>query len=196
MNYKIVYNPMMDDHTSSLDKGINFLCSDGKLHIRLRDYDHEEVISGFINKLTYFVTYLFQRMPHPENVTNNIIEKFVKNDKSLSEFDSWLQSVFLLIGQKYKGLKISRNYRKIQTSYSTPIGSFLPGSCPLKDGLTYGETTFFGDSLGMIPLEEFLLNESIDLVITKEVSKNNYTKFVNKKKKVKKEKSLEYIPLF
>ena len=84
MNYKIIYTPNIDDGVQALDRDINFLCADNKLHIRLRDYDKEEVIHGFIDKLTYVVTYLCQRVTRQDLLTNNIIEKFVKfHDYSL-----------------------------------------------------------------------------------------------------------------
>lgn len=195
MTYKIVYNPTTDDSTPVTSKNISFICSDDKIHLRLRDYDHEEVIHGFINKLTYVVTYLFQRAVISDELTNNIFEKFVNSDESLKKIEMWLKSIYLANGKTLKGLKISRNYRKIKVPHSTPLGSFLPGTCPLKDGLSYGDLNFLQDTLRFIPLEELILNDSLDIVISKDVVKDSYTKFVNKSKKVKKDK-LEYIPLF
>ena len=195
MTYKIVYNPELEDYTPAVAKDINFMCSDGRLHIRLRDYDHEEVIHGFINKLTYLVTYLFQRQIITDGLTNNIIEKFVKNDSDFIEVQEWLCNLFWEYGKNLKGLKISKNYRKIKKDVETPLGSFLPGTCPLECGLRYGNIRFFEDSLRMFPMEEFLLNDAVEIVISKETVKESYSKFTNKKKKVKKER-LEYIPLF
>lgn len=193
LTYKIIYNPNNEELEAAISKDINFLCADNKLHIRLRDYDHEEVIHGFVDKLTYIVTYLFQRNVQTGKLTNNILENFVNSDYAVKDLNMWLTSVFSTEGKTFKGLKISRNYRKI-SNYSL-LGSFSEGACPLKDGMTYGDLQFFAESLRFVPLEEFILNDAIDLVITKSTVKNSYTKFVNKAKKSKKEK-LEYIPLF
>jgi hypothetical protein len=195
MTYKIVYRPNAEDRIAATSKDIDFLCVDNKLHIRLRDYDHEEVIHGFVNKLTYVVTYLFQRAVVSGELTTNIFEKFVNSDTSLKNLSSWLETVYEYNGKSFKGLKISENYRKIKKSVATPLGSFMTGTCPLKDGITYGDIDFFASSLNFIPIEELILNDSLDIVISKDVVKDTYTKFTNKSKKVKKDK-LEYIPLF
>lgn len=195
MTYRIVYNPTADDTIPATSKDIPFVCSDNNIHIRLRDYDHEEVIHGFINKLTYIVTYLFQRAVITGELTDNIFEKFVNSDESLDGLVWWLKSIYISNGKTLKGLKISKNYRKIKVSHSTPLGSFLPGTCPLKDGLVYGDLKFLQETFRFIPLEELILNDSLDIVISKDVTKDSYTKFVNKSKKVKKTE-LEYVPLF
>ena len=184
MIYKIVYNPTTEDSTPVTSKNISFICSDDKIHLRLRDYDHEEVIHGFINKLTYVVTYLFQRAVISDELTDNIFEKFVNSDESLKKIEMWLKSIYLANGKTLKGLKISRNYRKIKKSVATPLGSFITGTCPLKDGITYGDIDFFASSLNFIPIEELILNDSLDIVISKDVVKDAYTKFTNKSKVV------------
>lgn len=190
LTYKIVYAPDAEDYTKVTDKDINFLCSDSKLHIRLRDYNTEEVIHGFINKLTYLITYLFQR-----NINTNDIDNFVNNDSSIKQLNSWLESLFYSLDKNYKGLKILQNYRKIKLTQPTPCGGFSKGACPLMDGITYGDISFFNNKLTVVNLETFLLNDAIDLVITKDTSRDSYKKFTNKVKRVKKN-TLEYIPLF
>jgi len=192
LTYKIVYSPNLDTHTNIL-KTVDFTCSDGKLHLRLRDYDHEEVICGFINKLTYLVTYLFQRSANKNDLTTKTIEEVVKNDESFVALNSWLKSNFANIGKKYKGLKITKNYRKI--SECNPSGSFVEGTCPLKNNTTYGDLDFFHQSLRGFGIENFLFNDAVELVISKVKVKDSYKKFHNKAKKSKKE-TLEYIPLF
>lgn len=192
LTYKIVYTPNKDTKQSILDNSVNFLCSDDKIHIRLRDYDHEEVIHGFIDKLTYAITYLFQRAVIQEPITNNIIEKVVNSDDSLKILNDWVVSLF----KGCKGLKVSKNYRKIKKNKETPLGSFLPGTCPLINDVSYGDIQFLNRAWNILEFYDILLNDAIDIVITKDVSKSCYEKFTNKQvRKVKKNK-LEYIPLF
>ena len=192
--YKVVYTPNKDTKTLAIDSDINFLCSDKKLHIRLRDYDHEEVISGFINKLTYVITYLIQRCDVGTKSDDEIISNFVKNDTDFKNIDAFLQQVFSSRGLDYRGIKISKSYRKVKTSKNT-LGSFKEGTCYLEDNCKFGDFTFLTNSLGL-DFVAFLLNDAVDLVITKDSLNNSYTKFVNKKlRKVNKNK-LEYIPLF
>ena len=190
LTYKIVYNPLMDLRISALDRNISFVCSDNKVHVRLRDYDHPEVISGFINKLTYLVTYLFQRS------IDISIDDFISKDDSFKALNDWLKANFIAAGKKYKGLKISKNYRRISKEKANPLGSFEIGTCPLKNDITYGDLDFFHCSLIGLGIENFLFNDAIELHITKVKHIDSYKKFHNKElKKVKKE-TLEYIPLF
>ena len=193
--YKLVYTPATEDNCIATAKDINFLCTDGKVHVRLRDYDHEEVIHGFVDKLTYAVTYLFQRVVVQESVTNATIEKLFNSDDSLKIINDWVINMFSEAGKECKGLKISKNYRKIKKAKETPLGSFLPGTCPLVNGVTFGDIRFLDTSMNFMDFGTLLLDDSIDIVITKEITKDRYTKFSNKKKKVSK-KELEYIPLF
>ena len=194
--YKVVYTPNKDTKQNVLDSSVNFLCSDDKLHIRLRDYDHEEVISGFVNKLTYVITYLIQNYVAGNKSDEEVIDSFVKNDAAFCEISLWLNEEFTSRGVNYKGIKLSKSYRKVKKN-SKSLGSFKEGTCYLEGGCKFASFENFALSLGIVNLGTFLLNDAIDLVIVKDTSKKScYTKFTNKQvKKVKKNK-LEYIPLF
>ena len=188
--YKIVINP---ENTYRSTDYVNFLCSDNKVHVRLRDYDHEEVIHGFIDKLTYLVTYLFQRSA----VTDaEAIETFAKQDEDIKILTDYISEFFYFTpsaNRNFSGLKISKNYRKNSNKYSL-LGSFKKGTCPLKDSCSFSNTTFFMDKLGL-SLDDYLFNDGVELIITKDSDKEYYQKFVNKVTRKNEKEVLDYIPL-
>ena len=53
LSYSLVYTP--DTATSELT---NPVCSDKRIHIRFRDFNKPQMISGFERKLTYLMTAL------------------------------------------------------------------------------------------------------------------------------------------
>ena len=194
---KVAHN-VVDMYHSVFEKDINFLCSDNTLHIRLREYDHEEVITGFINKLTYILTYLIQRNIIQGESADNIIKKFVKNDSDFLRINDELKYIFNQNGLPYAGITISKNYRKIKQSVKYPLGNFKPGTCYLEDSCK------FSDLLGLltafhISLSRFLEDDGYEIIICKDLDvKVKYKKFTNKqaRKAKHKKKHLEYVPLF
>lgn len=194
---KISYNPSKDNNTNILDK-VNFLCVDKKIHIRLRDYDHEEVIHGFINKLTYIITYLFQRNALMMDSTNKEIKKFMDSDDALLCLEDAVNTLFKnpIRYLDFTGFNIKPNYRKIKKDVPTPLGSFSYGTCPLKNGCTYSDLNFLIDFFKLDSLEEFLTNDALELIICKDVQIKSYDKFVKKENiKILNKNELKYIPL-
>ena len=55
-NFKVVYT--VNDPTEIKPK---YTCIDNKIHVRLRQYKESEKISGFVNKLTFLLTFLIDR---------------------------------------------------------------------------------------------------------------------------------------
>ena len=180
LTYHVLYSPEKTEKVNA-----NYLCSDLKVHIRLRDYDHEEVISGVINKLTYLVTYLIQRGNLDRVDADKAIEKFVNNN---ADFDEVVRA----IGYR---IKVTKNYRK--KGITNPLGSMGNGVCPMEDGYIYGNLAFFLCKLNLT-LDEFLWNDAYEIVISKAKETNVYKKFLNKvsRKTSRKKKGIEYISLF
>ena len=197
--YKVVYTPSLDDGYGAEEKGINFLCSDGKIHIRLRDYDHEEVIHGFINKLTYLLTYEIKRLEQVSTNGSDIISAYQQGGH-YKELEDFIRNV--LHEDNFTGIKISENYRRIK-NYNK-LGSFAKGTFPVKKlegGLeTYVSTrsAFLGYLGDFTDLHTFLFNDAFEIVICKDNATNDtYSKFVKKETRKSKSstKQLEYIPL-
>ena len=190
LTYKIVYTPSESFKTTR----VNLLCADNKVHIRLREYDHEEVIHGFIEKLTYVITYLLSKYDCTEDTADIILKKFSENDFSFFAVND------AVIGGLFdcKGIKISKCYRKIKQSRKNPLGKFTLGTCPSGADISIYKLK---DEFRMLNIKEFLFNDAIDIVITKKKpNKDSYSKFVKKESRVKKpkevKKDLEVFSLF
>ena len=196
LTYKVVYTPSLDSGFGAEEKNINFLCSDGKIHVRLRDYDHEEVVHGFIDKLTYLLTYCINDMA--SRTINSAEEVFkIFSDIETINIESYLKSI--LHEPNFKGIKLFKNYRKVKGHGI--LGSFSKGTCPTiknEQGLDILDYPTFLEILGIGNLYTFLFNDAYDIFICKEKkSKDSYRKFLNKTKKPlqTKKKTLEYVSL-
>lgn len=176
LTYKLVYTPNKESFYSVCESNINFLCADNKIHIRLRDYDKEEVISGFIGKLTYLVTYLVNYVEGANK------DRFASDDDLLawatSNINEYLGKLIRmdLHDDSFKGLKISKNFRRIK-NYSK-LGSIANGLCPYSHGQC--SLSSFIETM-RISLYDFLFNDAYEVVIVKSKDKRVYQKYVNKK---------------
>lgn len=162
LTYKLIYTPSRDGGVGVEETNINFLCTDKRLHIRLREYTEEEVISGFIAKLTYLITYLV-------NYTNNTEESEVFINSIIE--NAFHQSDF-------KGVKIYPCYRRLK-NYSKK--GYIPNTvCPVHiSGNNYCSLDYFLETF-RLNLHEYLFNDAYEIVITKDETKNLYSKYLNK----------------
>lgn len=181
MKYYLVYSPEDEKWVDEL--GIDFLCSDNKVHIRLRNYDHPEVISGFVDKLTYLITYLIcgKWADMPAASPEKIISNFTKLDEDFQRITEIIRD--LLHEEKFAGIHIQKVYRKKPISKDKLLGSFEPGTCPTSDDTTWARSlSNFLETLN-ISLGEFLFNDAYDIVLTDEAGEkqHRYQKFINKK---------------
>ena len=181
LTYKIVYSPS----ESFKSTRVNLLCADDKVHIRLREYDHEEVIHGFIEKLTYVITYLLSKYEYTEETADIILKKFSEKDWSFFEVNDAVTGG--LFG--CKGIKISKCYRKIKQAHKNLLGKFSLGTCPVSSNISISTLS---DEFRMLSVKEFLFNDAIDIVITKKKpNKDSYSKFIKKESRVKTPKSVK-----
>lgn len=174
LTYKLTYTPSTDTGYGAEEKNINFLCSDNKLHVRLREYDCETVIHGFIDKLTYLVTYLVNYVDFNSFVENKNIEFYEKEvNKILSEYIE-----HLLHDVNYRGIKILPCYRKIKQHKDL---GFIPYNlCPYSNGSEKCSLHFFLQTLNT-NIYDFLFNDSYEVVITKKENRSSvYSKFIKK----------------
>lgn len=167
LTYNLVYTPSLDDGYRADEKDINWLCSDRKIHIRLRDYNKPEVIVGFINKLTYLVTYLVNSgcTASLESMRENpdkYLSTFCENDESFLHLVDFIKSS--LHDSRYSGIKVTKVYRKKKVNKPNSFGIISDGAMPVEDGYKLGDLSFFIGEF-RIPLYEFLFNDAYTLVL-------------------------------
>lgn len=166
------------------------LCIDNKIHIRFRDYGAKEVIAGFEDKLTYMLTYLFNKEFTPT------IEEF---EGAMTQGHSFVWSRYLPLfmdSQSYKEIEsvISKNIvgysgilltpKYVKKPYTNPWEQF--GS--IQDGASIPSTGPGGEgilkqflSVFKVSLEDYLFNDSYQFVIDeKMVAETINSKFIKK----------------
>jgi len=196
--YNLVYTPSLDDGLGADERDINWLCSDNKIHIRLRDYNKPEVITGFINKLTYLVTYLVNSgcTSSLESVRENpdaYLDTFCKNDSDFLRVVDLVKSS--LHEPRYSGIKVTKVYRKKKVNKPNSFGIISDGALPVEDNYKLGDLTYFVSSL-RIPLHEFLFNDAYAIVLQENTATACYDKFVRKSSIKSPTKGyFEYVPL-
>ena len=105
--YNLLFTPNLPESES-----IDYVCSDNKIHIRVKDYLNYEVIRGFEKKLTYLITYLINtsfKTSISEKNPSHILKEFLKSDE-VNEITNTINSNIANI--KFKGIKIKTNYNK------------------------------------------------------------------------------------
>lgn len=193
LTYCLVFNPNM-----VVDKdfnNVNFLCIDKKIHIRLRDFNHPEVIHGFINKLTYLMTYLVNTWPYSGSFdAKEFLTSFESGDAEFEKVNKFIE--YILKDTDFKGIKLFPAYRRKHVDPQHPFGTLAEGTYPVYSNFGLGDVNFFLDTLG-INLFKFLFDDRYEIVI-KEVSDIDtcYSKFTNKEIKSSTTSHFEYVDLW
>lgn len=198
LTYSVIYTPSLDDGKRANEKGIDFLCIDDKVHIRLRDYDRPESIKGFINKLTFLLTYL-------ANASNNSAAE-LNPDEHISLFCDNSEDFRMIVNSlkrnlepRFSGIKLTKAYRKKgRGPKAGPLGSMTVGTAPLIDGKLYGDLKYFLDSI-RLSLDTYLFDDAYSIQIQPAAEGASYAKFANKlNRKVSRSRGdvgFEYVPL-
>lgn len=181
----------------------HLLCKDSKIHIRLYDYCMPMVISGFVDKLTFLVTYLLQG--YIKTIKDSINLNDVDADYILTLFQDCCYEYKILqkdIGLRikgYKGINILKEYTKINptSKLGAVRNKFLPVGCDMTlDSLIQS----FQQVYLSIDLMSILFNDSISIVLSDclYVTDDLYSKYKNKltKQKQKESKPLSVINLW
>ena len=174
LTYSLIYTP-----TVSTNYNAKYVCSDGKVHIRFKDYNKSQLIKGFEGKLTYLISFLF----HKSDCEN--ISQFMKLN------DIWVLEQYLVEGiskyssYKYKGLKLLKNYnKKLNLS---EYGEIDDDCFPKKDK-NISNLQKFMDSFKLDNLTNFLFDDSYEVIIhRKKDEKDN--KFIRKQNRIKEKES-------
>ena len=181
LSYRLVFSPTnnKEEYTAK------YTCWDNTLHVRFREYNKPEVISGFMNKLTFLLTYVVNKNVLYEVMTIEDIKEnnFKKVWKKYSEFiykSNSLEALNKIIGAKLKdfsGITISKNYRK--SGYSDcmlQFGSISNHICPVDENgrgslALFAKTLFnlqYSDYLTMCQLQTFLFDDRYVIEIVEE----------------------------
>ena len=180
LTYSVTYTPSNDNGLGADERDINYLCVDGKVHVRLRDYDKPELIQGFIGKLTFLLTYLVNSVSTTAN--DEKPEDFIKTFCNCNEdFDKIVGMIKSSLHEpKFKGISIAKTYRKKDKGpRASYYGNMPKGVCPLVDGYKYGDLHYFLDNLNM-NLYSYLFNDGISIQIHEPVELTCYDKFAHK----------------
>lgn len=160
---------------------INPVCSDGKLHIRFRDFKNEEIIDGFEKKLTLILTALVRdkvsiKMGDLVNssfksIWNDSIQQLTLNETYNKLIKSMQNQI---CDYSFDMIKLTPNYRR--KSYTNPWRQF--GSVECDYSILFSE-------LSTEQLVNIILDNRYYFVIEKPTTREPDKKFLNKKHKKK-----------
>lgn len=188
MNTELTYSLMF---TPSLSKQslCNPVCSDKKIHIRFRDFNKPQVISGFEKKLTYLLAYLmnYSYISTLFDLKNSVKEK-IFNEKALidallssEDLNTIYQEIAVTKQLNFTGFKLTTNYNK--KSETAAFGKLCQTAFPL-DYDAFGDVKMcdlntFLKKLN-ITLLEYLFNDAYAIVIHEIDNSDVNVKFTNK----------------
>lgn len=176
LTYSLLYTP-----EESENLGLNYVCSDNKIHVRFRDFNRPQIIKGFERKLTYLMTYLINFSSISELFNHcsekTLIDAFEERD----DIKKILNAIKYDKGINFKSFRFTCNYKR--KTDAKPFGDVDEFVFPL----TYDEfnrvipTTLdiFLEKL-KINLLEYLFNDSYSIVIHELGENKMNEKFINK----------------
>ena len=192
LTWNVIYNYIPNYSDNWVWNYPKYTCYDNKVHIRLRDFNSNQVIKGFEAKLTYLLAYIlhFNLLSDKEYKTKNIIRIL----QDLSETEE-VEKIKLCIRKftndsNFKGLKISKNYNK---GNLIDLGEVDNNCFPVSSSDNSIEN--FLSKLHINTLSEYLFNDSYKIVI-KEEKQLKDNKFTRKQLKKLKNKNLDFEKLW
>lgn len=192
LTYSIIYTPDL-----ITEQGINYVCSDNKIHVRFRDFNKPQMISGFEKKLTYLVTYLMNY-----SYTSELFEHC--NEKTLINalLDSPdMEKIYNAIKYDkqidFKCFRLTANYKRKeeriafgkleQTAFPLMYDEFgAPKSADL-------DTFLHKLKIGLL---EYLFNDSYSILIHEKTESDVNVKFVNKELRKNRNSQSDYVELW
>lgn len=112
INYSIIFTNDFKDLDIEIDK---YICFDNKIHIRLKDFNKEELIIGFEKKLTYLLSYLINYSYIPKLVGNytdkDVLRSFLL-DETVAKIIAFIGSCIEDKSVAYEGILLKPNYKK------------------------------------------------------------------------------------
>lgn len=192
LTYSIIYTP---DITTN--NGVNYVCSDNKIHIRFRDFNKPQVISGFERKLTYLMTYLMN-YSFVSELFDHCNEKTLIN-ALLDSID--VQKIYNAIKYDkqidFKSFRLTSNYKR--KDELVIFGKVEESAFPL----TYDEfglkkiadlETFLHKL--KVGLLEYLFNDSYSIIIHEKDETDVNVKFINKELRKNRAAESDFVELW
>lgn len=177
LTYSLVYTPDFSNTTP-----FNPVCSDKKIHIRLRDFDKPQIIRGFERKLTYLVTYLLNYSnPALINMFSSYDPKIIIN--ALIESDD-MKDVYRTIKYEkqidFKSFMVKTNYKKKEhTLFGNVLKNVFPIDYDKYGAPLEGSLKTFLKKL-KLTLIEYLFDDSYSIIIHKTPAEKLNAKYINK----------------
>lgn len=186
---KYVYSVVkeLNENSSGL---VNYLCKDKYIHIRLRDFGlKKEVISGLEDKLTFYITFLFEKVVPQylsenihdivdESKYNELFDMCINKFKCSDEYSDLMLAIHCLY-PSCLGINILPKYKRNKNTKDVILDKF--GDTNLSKQYIQED---FHKVFGLY-VYEFLSNENIFIVVDKK-KKVNCIKYVKKYAKSKK----------
>lgn len=189
LTYSIIYTPDKKSNT----QGINYVCSDKKIHVRFRDFDSPQLITGFEKKLTYLMCYLMNysyivnlfKFCDSKILINALLES--PDVKKIYEALRYSKKI------EFKAFRLSLNYKK-KGEEVMAFGKLEQEAFPLEydefGALKEATLETFLNKL-KINLLEYLFNDSYSILIHKKEAEDVNAKFINKEERKNNKSELE-----
>lgn len=194
LTYKLQYTPVKE--YINIDSSI-YICSDNKVHIRFRDFNTEQIISGFEKKLTYLISYLMNFCYLPKVIKNYKEEDLIKDFLKTSDINTVINTIKVFShGKPFRGLKLAKNYRKRACKYFGNLNlNYFPLNKENSDIETAGTLQTFLDTF-KISLEDYLFNDAYEIILGNFKNKSN-NKFKDKllRKEERNNSSYDFVEL-
>lgn len=194
LTYSIIYTP-----DAPTNKGVNYVCSDRKIHVRFRDFNKPQMISGFEKKLTYLFAYLMN-FSYIVNLFEFCDQKVLINALLESEDVKKIYDSIKYDKQiNFKSFRLTANYKKGEC---IPFGKLDQGAFPLLyDEFNVPKTADLDTFLTKLKVNllEFLFNDSYSILLHERNKQDDdvNAKFVNKElRKNMKTTNNDYIQLW
>jgi len=166
--------------------GVDPLCADGMIHIRLRDYLEGETLVGFEQKLTYLIVKMFASLPIDVNDIHSddfdkVWDKYYGMLLNNELFNRLLTGCQAFIPD-FKGFKISKKYKR--AGLKKPFDQF-----GIIDEMSCDTAFDIINSLAIDQLFSFVFSDNVTFQITKSEDRDYskvYGKFVIKMNRAKK----------
>lgn len=184
LTYSINFTPNLKINKSK--NVLNYACADNRIHFRFKDFNNQEIISGFEKKLTYLMTYLFNYSYLPkidDSVSNNKdLKNNFLNTKEVTYILNEIKRVVLNFN--IKGFLAHLNYNR--SDMIVPFGKVDINCFPVfeTDLIIKGSLNYFLKEFN-IDLITYLFDDRY-IVILREVKESKFNnKFINKQNKQK-----------
>lgn len=161
--YKLVFVPSKEE--LKIDSSI-YICSDGKVHIRFRDFNEEQEIRGFEKKLTYLISYLFNFCYLPKVLKKYSEKELITDFLKTNDVNCIVNLIKVFSHGKYfRGLKLAKNYRKRACKYFGNLNlDYFPLNKENSNIETIGNLNTFLTTF-KISLEDYLFNDGYEIVL-------------------------------